>query len=409
MNLNCYDSDEHGFMDVRLEKWDNLRIRGDSSDEIQGGTLNILLRGVFSLFSDSKSLISTLPLNLTFWSDVAEYLLVSIMTLATVEQILGRIFLIVDEFCNLECIGNVIDDISIGAILFLYLLVKEYSSFISVSNFLLLYNSIIKFTDSMEYLDSFQRVYSRRFAMILAVVHKQISSYKDENLEEIKVIYSAGEWNSEHEEKLRSLKEQRSSKPVPTISIFGITPDLLDELDSSHDSTVNAHAVRFDRPLPRVSLGFQLLQETPSQGWKIFDFDKLEIARQWTLLDHSSFLSIPLSSLQMCQWTDSRHFMKGVEVRAFIDIFNAQSCWVAQCILQADTPSKRCKIYADCVDVAVYLESLNNFNGAMAIITALQQGCISRLKDTVQLLSPSTVNSLRRLQVIFLLYNSLND
>jgi hypothetical protein len=90
-------------------------------------------------------------------------------------------------------------------------------------------------------------------------------------------------------------------------------------------------------------------------------------------MDHSLFLAIPLTYLQCCQWADPRHVSEANEVRRFIDRFNAESCWVTQSLLNQATPKKRAALYMKFIFLASFLEELNNFNGLMAILTAIQQ------------------------------------
>ena len=64
-----------------------------------------------------------------------------------------------------------------------------------------------------------------------------------------------------------------------------------------------------------------------------------EIAKQWTLIDQKMFASIPLSQFLEMKWSEPRHFARAVEIRRFIDRFNALSMWASMCVLLANAKS----------------------------------------------------------------------
>jgi hypothetical protein len=145
----------------------------------------------------------------------------------------------------------------------------------------------------------------------------------------------------------------------------------------------------------------------------LWQFDLLEVARQWTLLDHAVFCSVSPAGLAAagCSWMDPRHCELGGRggggggggggsARRPIDRFNAQSTWVTCAVLGPESPRERAEVYANFVQLADFMEQLNNYSGCMSILSALQQACICRLKDTLQLVTEQSKQTLARLQVI---------
>jgi hypothetical protein len=219
----------------------------------------------------------------------------------------------------------------------------------------------------------------------------------------------------------KSNSEKKSSNQ-PVINVFGVTADMLDDdedcwdlpppplLLTSHlqqraspgteneDTNPKKHY-----PIPRIPIGTSLLQDTSHLD--LFSgpgsFDLLEIARQWTLLDHEKYLSISLASYFNCEWSLPRHQQSylTLPIRSFIDQFNAQSCWITESLILTTNMEKRLQLYVKYIELAGYLEELNNFNGVMAILTALQQGCVTRLKEMMRLVDDNVMKQLQRLQV----------
>lgn len=170
--------------------------------------------------------------------------------------------------------------------------------------------------------------------------------------------------------------------------------------DSDHKMDASTYSLR---PITRVPPGISLLQN-PTE-LKLEAIDSLELARQWTLIDHALFCSIPLYSLlgngdRSDSYTAPRfRQLKVGQVRRFIDRFNATSMWVTRTILQCNTPHEKAQIISKFIQVMSHLADLYNFNGVMAVLTALQQGCIARLKISFDLVSRSEKAKLEKLQV----------
>lgn len=85
--------------------------------------------------------------------------------------------------------------------------------------------------------------------------------------------------------------------------------------------------------------------------------------------------------------------------RAFIDRFNALSAWVTSSILQQAELGARAERVTFFIRVGGHLAELANFNGLMVVVTALQQGCVTRLKWTFEQVPKAERAKLGQLQV----------
>ena len=86
----------------------------------------------------------------------------------------------------------------------------------------------------------------------------------------------------------------------------------------------------------------------------------------------------------------------------FIDRFNATSLWATHSILESNSPVGRANIFEKLVELAIKFEQLGNFSGVMAIVTGLQQGCITRLNETKKIIKQTSIDKLSRLQVWYI-------
>jgi hypothetical protein len=85
--------------------------------------------------------------------------------------------------------------------------------------------------------------------------------------------------------------------------------------------------------------------------------------------------------------------------RAFIDRFNALSAWVTFSVLNHADIDARAQKISFFIRLAGHLSELANFNGLMIVLTALQQGCIARLKYTFEVVPKQDKAKLALLQV----------
>ena len=181
------------------------------------------------------------------------------------------------------------------------------------------------------------------------------------------------------------------------ISVFG-GANILDELNDESDdddylpyrsngtvSSIKKEGIEIDYPAPRVPTAVSLLQDPSTiDFWSV---DPLELARQWTLVDHSLFAGIPPACLLFVTWTEPRYRMIAVPIRRFIDRFNTASLWTTASLLSCQTTQERADRYSDLISLAEHLKNMGNFNGLMSVLTGLQQACITRMHDMLSLVS----------------------
>lgn len=417
--------DEFGVLDVTMEDLSNIEI-GSYDRNINGATLNNLLRSQFIVFGDSHNLKAKLPGGCDNWVENSESIFVVLASFCSVEHILRRVFVLILKALLLKKKGIAhenMSDISIGAIRFLGIWIKHFKSFISDHNMTVMKILIEDFVAYLHHSGTISSTPTGKLELSLLehlhlVQHNYcLEAMSSKNVLPVRQRFIVGTWDNSSEVKLLESKEKKKArdikrkeaeksrqkdKAMPTIAIFGVTQDLLDDDSSDEDEPPMLADDESDedtdeRPLPRIPVGFNLLQDPSTVD--LWSFDTVEIARQWTLLDHALFTAIPLDDLYACGWIEPRHTAQATYVRRFIDRFNAVSSWVTETILREASAERRGSLYDKFVDVAVQLEAINNFNGVMTIVTALQQGCITRMKGTLKYVADASNKALKRLQV----------
>jgi hypothetical protein len=123
----------------------------------------------------------------------------------------------------------------------------------------------------------------------------------------------------------------------------------------------------------------------------ILSLDSKEVARQLTLLDWEIFENLKSSEFLNKAWSHPILKQKAENVLKMIHRFNDLSKWTIYSILNYPVLKKRAKVYSKFVDIAYDLYEMNNFNGAIAISSGLNNSAIYRLKNTKEKASKSAM------------------
>lgn len=130
----------------------------------------------------------------------------------------------------------------------------------------------------------------------------------------------------------------------------------------------------------------------------VLDFDPLEMARQFTLIESKLFCAIQPEELLASEWTKKTG--RAVNVRAMSKLSTDLANLVADTILQLEDPKKRAVVIKQWVKIAAKCLELNNYDSLMAIICSLNSSMVMRLKRTWEAVSSKTKARLEELRGI---------
>lgn len=132
------------------------------------------------------------------------------------------------------------------------------------------------------------------------------------------------------------------------------------------------------------------------------DFHPVEVARQITIMDHRYFRAIDApSELLDTNWTKKDKETKSPNTLAMIRSSNHLVGWVTYEILKQEDLRERAMILNRFIYIAKALKDLNNFNGIMSILSALNNASIFRLQNTWNLLPKESWQVFEDLESIF--------
>jgi hypothetical protein len=409
--------DSHGYVDVfkDLNLLSEIKIScSKHGNTIQGSTLNLLLRGLFTLFCDRTDSCH-LPGGIQCWEIIVESVFISLLYLASTDEIMARVHFMIHRYIVEQ--KEDYERIALGSLSFLYYWVQCYSSFISDINVCRIHASVEKLSALFDHSTKTELFSQLRHVTFSCVRSRNklpnILTLDDPNL------YGRirGRWNGKETQlKREQLLESLTKAPMLRLEIFG--GDLLMERfagdsdeESQHDiSSVQQKQAIGVNPVSHIQDGLSLLRPPFVLATDLLLMDTLELARQWTLLDHALFIAIPLHSLMAASsasYAQARHKIVrtgtgncGIAggARRFIDRFNATSLWMTHSVLSRNSSEERGAVVSKLIKLAGHMLDLCNFNGLMAVLTALQQGCISRLVVTFSHVAKSEKTLLTKLQ-----------
>jgi son of sevenless-like protein len=106
-----------------------------------------------------------------------------------------------------------------------------------------------------------------------------------------------------------------------------------------------------------------------------------EISSQLTVLSTDLFQLIKAEELFNQAWTKRDKNRNSPQVLAFINHSNSISSWLIRTILSCEQLEKRVEVLKKVVHLAEECFSLNNFDAMVAIMAALDNAAISRLRS----------------------------
>jgi len=109
-----------------------------------------------------------------------------------------------------------------------------------------------------------------------------------------------------------------------------------------------------------------------------------------TLLDYALFQKIRPSEYNNVAWTKKNKEILSPNLLRFIRRFNDVSIWVQNTILSGKSAKKRAALVDNFAKAAVAFRKLNNFNGVMQIVSAMEGAAVHRLQKTFERVRPKS-------------------
>mmetsp|Transcript_10230 Transcript_10230/g.15419 ORF Transcript_10230/g.15419 Transcript_10230/m.15419 type:complete len:262 (+) Transcript_10230:2-787(+) len=114
-----------------------------------------------------------------------------------------------------------------------------------------------------------------------------------------------------------------------------------------------------------------------------------------TQLESNMFCSIP--PIEFVRWHRDDHTRYSPHIEELTVHFNEMSGWIQTQLAFSTRLKQRSKLLAQCILLAKYLYQLQNFNGLMEVISALNSSAVRRMARTFASLDKSLVSRFQKL------------
>ena len=176
----------------------------------------------------------------------------------------------------------------------------------------------------------------------------------------------------------------------------------------ARNSTSKSRPLTIEVPAPPTAVSthqLSILQEAASdmagtKSCSVLDFDELEIARQFTLLESEMFCAIHPVELIGQEFAKKSNISKAINVKAMSAASTDLAGWVADTILSETEQKKRTDVLRHWIKIAERCLQLRNYNTLMAIMCALNSSTIARLKRTWDGIGKAQKGTLEHLRAV---------
>lgn len=141
----------------------------------------------------------------------------------------------------------------------------------------------------------------------------------------------------------------------------------------------------------------------------LFDVEELEVARQLTLSSFAIYSRLKAKEFFKNSWSKDQYKHLSPNVLAMIDHYNDVSQWLCSCIVSQPRVRTRAKLLTRIVAIADKLRALNNFHLLSAVISAINNSAVQRLKYTFARLSKRSQALLSELEDVMSMESSFGN
>ncbi|XP_062851740.1 son of sevenless homolog 2 isoform X2 [Trichomycterus rosablanca] len=143
-----------------------------------------------------------------------------------------------------------------------------------------------------------------------------------------------------------------------------------------------SHNITFESPPPAIE--WHISRPGQVDTFDLMTLHPMEIARQLTLLESDLYRAVRPSELVGSVWTKEDKEKNSPNLLRMIRHTTNLTLWFEKCIVEAENLEERTAVLMRIIEILQVFQELNNFNGVLEIVSAINSVPVYRLEHTFE-------------------------
>ncbi|XP_031419986.1 son of sevenless homolog 1 isoform X1 [Clupea harengus] len=143
-----------------------------------------------------------------------------------------------------------------------------------------------------------------------------------------------------------------------------------------------SHNITFESSPPPIE--WHISKPGQIDQFDLMTLHPIEIARQLTLLESEFYRSVQPSELVGSVWTKEDKELNSPNLLRMIRHTTNLTLWFEKCIVETDNLDERGLVVARIIEILQVFQELNNFNGVLEVVSAMNSSPVYRLDHTFE-------------------------